>query len=53
MFPKFIKYFEYNYFIRSSLKELDWSFDIKKTLNSYNINEYFYTNNICESQILL
>ena len=47
-FPKFIKYFEYNFFKKYPMKELDWNYDVERN-NLIDLNHYFFTNNICES----
>ena len=49
MFPKFIKYIKANYFEKFPFKNFIWNYDIKSDFNSDEFNNYFFTNNICES----
>ena len=48
-FPKFKKYYLRNFFTKYPLTNLDWNNDLKNTLDQLDINNYFFTNNICES----
>ena len=49
LFPKFIKYFKVIFIEKYPLKTFIWNYDIKNDSNSEDINNYFFTNNICES----
>ena len=49
IFPKFVKYFKANYFEKFPFKNFIWNYDIKSDFNSEDFNNYFFTNNICES----
>ena len=48
-FPKFIKYFYTNFFKRYPLNELCWNYDLNYIFEDNSLDDFFLTNNICES----
>ena len=48
-FPKFIKYFYTNFFKRYPLNDLCWNYDLNFIFEENSIDDFFLTNNICES----
>ena len=48
-FPAFIKYFYINYFKKYPLNDLCWNYDLNFIFESNSIDDFFLTNNICES----
>ena len=48
-FSSFIKYFYTNYFKKYPFNELNWNYDLNFIFENNNVEEFFLTNNICES----
>ena len=48
-FPKFIKYFYTNFFKRYPLNDLCWNYDLNYIFEDNSLDDFFLTNNICES----
>ena len=48
-FPTFIKYFYYNFFKKYPLNDLCWVYDLNFIFENNNLDNFFLTNNICES----
>ena len=48
-FPSFIKYFYYNFFKKYPLNDLCWVYDLNFIFENNNLDNFFLTNNICES----
>jgi len=48
-FPKFIKYFYTNFFKRYPLNDLCWNYDLNYIFEENTFENFFLTNNICES----
>ena len=51
-FPKFIKYFEYYFFKKYPMKDLDWNYDVERN-NFIDINHCFLQIIYARAQILL